>query len=53
MAEAATPAELGQARTLALLCDNTSAIRRPILERDGKDLLLGFDAPAWAKTLGK
>ena len=53
VAEAATPAELGQARTLALLCDNTSAIRRPILERDGKDLLLGFDAPAWAKTLGK
>jgi arsenate reductase-like glutaredoxin family protein len=53
VAEAATPAELGQARTLALLCDNTSAIRRPILERDGKDLLLGFDAPAWAKTLDK
>lgn len=53
VAEGATPAGLGQARTLALLCDNTSAIRRPILERDGQDLLLGFDAPAWLKALGK
>lgn len=53
VAEGATPAGLGQTRTLALLCDNTSAIRRPILERDGQHLLLGFDAPAWAKALGK
>ena len=53
VAEGATPAALGQARTLALLCDNTSAIRRPVLERDGQHLLLGFDASVWLKALGK
>jgi arsenate reductase len=45
-------ADLTEARTLALLADNTSAIRRPILEAGGK-LLVGFDERAFAEALGK
>lgn len=32
--------------------DNPSMIRRPLVEADGKVLLLGFDAAAWAQALG-
>jgi arsenate reductase (glutaredoxin) len=39
-----------EARTLALLEENTSAIRRPIVEAGGK-LLIGFDEAAFAKAL--
>lgn len=38
----AQKANLNEARALALLAQNTSAIRRPIVEHKGK-LLVGFD----------
>ena len=38
----ARKANLNEARALALLAENTSAIRRPIVEHRGK-LLVGFD----------
>ena len=41
---------LTQARTLALLEQNTSAIRRPIVEA-GSKLLIGFDPAEYATTL--
>ena len=39
-----------EARTLALLEKNTSAIRRPIVEA-GSQLLIGFDEAEFAKAL--
>jgi len=43
-------ANLTEARMLALLEANTSAIRRPIVEAGAK-LLLGFDPEAFARAL--
>ena len=43
-------ANLNEAKMLALLEANTSAIRRPIVEASGK-LLVGFDPEAFAKAL--
>ncbi|MDX8379000.1 MAG: Spx/MgsR family RNA polymerase-binding regulatory protein [Gallionella sp.] len=34
---------------LTLMLDKTSAIKRPLLEQDGKLLHIGFDATAYAK----
>jgi arsenate reductase len=45
-------ANLTEARVLALLADNTSAIKRPIVEAGGK-LLIGFDEAAFAAALGR
>ncbi|HZT63647.1 MAG TPA: arsenate reductase, partial [Burkholderiales bacterium] len=39
-----------EARVLALLAQNTSAIRRPIVEADSK-LLIGFDPEEYAAAL--
>ena len=43
-------ANLTEARMIALLESNTSAIRRPIVEA-GASLLIGFDAEEFAATL--
>jgi arsenate reductase len=40
---------LDEARALALLEENTSAIKRPIVEASGK-LLVGFDPEQFSKT---
>ena len=40
----------GEAKTIALLEANSSAIRRPIVEA-GDALLVGFDAEAFSRTL--
>jgi arsenate reductase len=40
---------LDEARALALLAQNPSAIRRPIVE-SGSRLLVGFDAEAYSET---
>ena len=44
-------ANLTEAKMLALLEANTSAIKRPIVEAGGK-LLVGFDSDAFASALG-
>lgn len=46
----AKKAGLDEARALALLEENTSAIRRPIVER-GSTLLVGFDPDEYSKSL--
>jgi len=43
-------ADLDAAKALAILLNNPSAIRRPIVEHDG-GVLLGFDAGAWEQAL--
>jgi len=43
-------ADLDAAKALAILVNNPSAIRRPIVEHDG-GVLLGFDAGAWELAL--
>jgi Spx/MgsR family transcriptional regulator len=43
---------LTEARALALLAQNTSAIKRPVLEA-GSALLVGFDAEEYAAALRK
>jgi arsenate reductase (glutaredoxin) len=48
-AQRANPTE---ARALALLAENTSAIRRPIVEA-GSALLIGFDPGEFASTIGR
>jgi arsenate reductase (glutaredoxin) len=45
-------ANLTEARALALLAQNSSAIRRPVLEA-GRTLLIGFDAAEYAAALRK
>ena len=45
-------ANLTEARALALLEKNSSAIRRPIVEA-GSKLLIGFDPAEFAATLGR
>ncbi len=34
------------------LIKNTSAIKRPVIEKDNKAVLLGFDADSYKQTLG-
>ncbi len=41
-------ADLDDARAQALLIDNPSAIRRPIIEHGG-ELLIGFDPARWSE----
>lgn len=43
---------LDERRALGLLAENSSAIRRPVIEA-GEALLIGFDAEQYGKTLGK
>jgi arsenate reductase len=45
-------ANLTEARALALLEDNASAIKRPIVEARGR-LLMGFDERAFAEALDR
>lgn len=42
---------LGQKERLKLLQTNTSAIKRPLIERDGKVLTLGFDEKKLMESL--
>jgi arsenate reductase-like glutaredoxin family protein len=42
---------LGQAKRLELLQNQTSAIKRPIIESQGKVLALGFDESDLSKVL--
>lgn len=37
---------------MALMREKPSIIKRPVVERDGEVLLLGFDPDAYAETLG-
>ena len=46
----AKKAGLNEARALALLEENTSAIKRPIIET-GSKLLVGFDPDEYSRTL--
>jgi len=41
-----------QAAAIQYLINNTSAIKRPIIEKDGQAILIGFDADNYAQTLG-
>jgi len=36
---------------IALMIEKTSVIKRPVIEQEGKVLLLGFDEAAYKKTL--
>lgn len=36
---------------IAYLIENTSAIKRPIIEKEGNAVLLGFDGDSYAQTL--
>ena len=47
--------DLDSDKAIGLMCGNTSAIKRPVVEydsHDGKGLLVGFDALAWSTALG-
>lgn len=37
---------------IALMLEKNSVIKRPLLEKNGKVVLLGFDEPAYKKALG-
>jgi len=37
---------------IALMLEKNSVIKRPLLEKNGKVILLGFDEPAYKKALG-
>ena len=41
-----------EADAIKLMTEKTSIIKRPLLEEDGKVVLLGFDEEAYKKTLG-
>ena len=48
-------ADLDADKAIALMCEHSSAIRRPIVEyahEDGKGLLVGFDEQTWSTALG-
>ena len=38
-----------ESAAIALMKENTSVIKRPLIEKDGKVLALGFDASTYAK----
>lgn len=40
-----------QASALALLIEHTSAIKRPVIEKDGKAVLIGFDEELYRNLL--
>ncbi len=37
---------------MALMREKPTIIKRPVVERDGEVILLGFDADAYAEALG-
>jgi len=41
-----------QEKAIAYLIENTSAIKRPILEKNGQAILISFDENRYAETLG-
>lgn len=41
----------GQAAAVALLAENTSAIKRPVVEKDGKAILISFDEELYSSVL--
>lgn len=41
-----------QEKAIAYLIENTSAIKRPILEKNGQAILISFDENHYAETLG-
>ncbi len=43
---------VNQALAIDYLLQNTSAIKRPVVEKDGKAVLIGFDEIQYSKTLG-
>lgn len=40
-----------QEKAIAYLVENTSAIKRPVIEKDGQAILISFDEERYAKTL--
>jgi len=40
-----------QDKAIAYLIENTSAIKRPVIEKDGKAILISFDEERYAQTL--
>ena len=47
--------DLDAAKAIRLMCANTSAIKRPVVEYEtgnGHGLLVGFDAQQWSVALG-
>lgn len=40
-----------QASAVALLIENTSAIKRPVIEQNGKPILIGFDEDVYTNLL--
>jgi arsenate reductase len=47
--------DLDAAKAIGLMCANTSAIKRPLVEYEaagGKGLLVGFEAQQWSTALG-
>ncbi len=42
-----------QKAAIALMADKTSVIRRPLIEKDGKIILIGFDELEYKKTFKK
>jgi len=41
-----------QEKAIAYLIENTSAIKRPVIEKDGCAILISFDEDLYAQTLG-
>lgn len=41
-------ADLDEAKAVAIMAANPSAIKRPIVEKDGKVVAVGFKEPEWA-----
>jgi len=41
-----------QDKAIAYLIENTSAIKRPIIEKGGRAILISFDEDRYAQTLG-
>lgn len=41
-----------QEKAIAYLIENTSAIKRPIVEKNGEAILISFDENRYAETLG-
>ena len=47
--------DLDAAKAIRVMCANTSAIKRPVVEYEtgnGKGLLIGFDPQEWSTALG-
>ncbi len=50
--EDADKADLDAAKAIRLMLAHPSLIKRPVVERDGVMMLVGFKADDWAATLG-